>query len=428
MILANVADPIDSSKKPNINYTVIPPVPNFTKNMIISHFGDPRPNHRNSPPIHFGIDITGKTSTPILAPTDGVITRCDSTDVNGYGLCIDLTPDGGYTFFRFAHLSRALVKVGDKVSQGQKIAYMGNSGNARTTGVHLHFEFRVSTNGKPQKTAKGTTKAIDPEPIILNGYPAKQLKNYDPSNGSGATPYDPYATPDADHLYVEQYFPEIKDFDDEPILRHANRVAQFGMYYIMTDGNGNFIAKIPRFLSKTYNYTLENIEVKSFEKVFDDKNIVTKVIVTPDPDLDRTISFEDTLVFAGYCSLEHYMPDWVMVILQQLKYTPNSFIQKFGKQIYKAEIPLLQSTGQAFFFARYLFERFWRNLYNASIEIVFFPELRPFMNVYVKPDKAIWLIEGSVTHRFSPKGCSTSIGKLSHRRPINNEKLYPELG
>ena len=56
-----------------------------------------------------------------------------------YGNIVDIDHDNGLTT-RYAHLSRSLVKVGDVVMKGQKIALVGASG--RVTGPHLHFEVR----------------------------------------------------------------------------------------------------------------------------------------------------------------------------------------------------------------------------------------------------------------------------------------------
>ena len=93
---------------------------------------------------HNGIDIGGPIGTPILASAGGTVIISRSSGYNGgYGLYIVVShPNGTQTLY--AHLSAVNVSVGDRVSKGQVIGKLGNSG--KSTGPHLHFEVRGAKN------------------------------------------------------------------------------------------------------------------------------------------------------------------------------------------------------------------------------------------------------------------------------------------
>ncbi|HYC30850.1 MAG TPA: M23 family metallopeptidase [Gemmatimonadales bacterium] len=91
---------------------------------------------------HEGIDVTAPMGSPIEAPAAGRV--IDAGWESGYGNTV--TIDHGFgTVTKFAHTSKILVKVGERVARGQRIALVGNSGLA--TGPHLHYEVHV--NGRP---------------------------------------------------------------------------------------------------------------------------------------------------------------------------------------------------------------------------------------------------------------------------------------
>ena len=91
---------------------------------------------------HEGIDVTAPMGTPIEAPAAGVV--IETGWESGYGNTVSI--DHGYGIVtKFAHTSKILVREGQRVSRGQRIALVGNSGLA--TGPHLHYEVHV--NGRP---------------------------------------------------------------------------------------------------------------------------------------------------------------------------------------------------------------------------------------------------------------------------------------
>lgn len=96
--------------------------------------------HESRP--HEGIDIVAPIGTPILAPGAGTVIAAGRE--TGYGLTVVIDHGHGIVT-RYAHASRLLVERGAKVTRGDRIALVGNSG--LSTSPHLHYEVHV--NGKP---------------------------------------------------------------------------------------------------------------------------------------------------------------------------------------------------------------------------------------------------------------------------------------
>ena len=98
---------------------------------------------------HEGHDWAGPRGTPIHATAEGVVVHAGQQ--GGYGKLIKIRHDFGFET-RYAHLSKIRVQVGQRVSRGERIGDMGNSG--RSTGTHVHYEVRAGG------------KAIDPMKYI----------------------------------------------------------------------------------------------------------------------------------------------------------------------------------------------------------------------------------------------------------------------
>ena len=110
---------------------------------------------------HTGVDYAAPTGTPVRTTGDGTVSFRGNN--GGYGKLIEIKHSEDYST-RYAHLSRYKkdLKVGNKVSQGEIIGYVGSTG--RSTGPHLHYEFRV--NG--MHTDPLTVKLPAAEPINEN--------------------------------------------------------------------------------------------------------------------------------------------------------------------------------------------------------------------------------------------------------------------
>ncbi len=92
--------------------------------------------------MHYGMDFTAKTGTPIYATGDGVVKHA-GWKANGFGKHVVINHGFGYETL-YAHMSKVAVRNGEKVKRGQIIGYVGNTG--LSAGPHCHYEVHV--NGK----------------------------------------------------------------------------------------------------------------------------------------------------------------------------------------------------------------------------------------------------------------------------------------
>lgn len=121
----------------------IQPVSNTDLRRIGSYFGYRTDPFYKVTKLHEGIDFTAPIGTDIYATGDGVVTETEYSKV-GYGNFIVINHGFGYET-KYAHLSKIMVKRGQKIKRGQVIGHVGNTG--KSTAPHLHYE--VHKSGRP---------------------------------------------------------------------------------------------------------------------------------------------------------------------------------------------------------------------------------------------------------------------------------------
>ena len=117
-----------------------------------SGFGYRRDPMRRRGALHTGIDLGGPRNAPVRATAPGTVVEAGRSGAYGIMVVID---HGLGIETRYAHLSRALVRVGDRVAVGRTVGLMGRTG--RATGPHLHYEIR--SDGRP----------LNPRPFLEAG-------------------------------------------------------------------------------------------------------------------------------------------------------------------------------------------------------------------------------------------------------------------
>ena len=90
---------------------------------------------------HLGVDLAMPQGTPILATSNGTVIKARFNKIAGFYIALK---NEDHYVTRYMHLKKILVKLGEKVILGQKIALSGNTG--RTTGPHLHYEIWINNH------------------------------------------------------------------------------------------------------------------------------------------------------------------------------------------------------------------------------------------------------------------------------------------
>jgi murein DD-endopeptidase MepM/ murein hydrolase activator NlpD len=107
---------------------------------ITSQYGLQREGFETAGQKHLGVDIGGpKQGEPVIAADGGVVIFAGTK--GSYGQLVKIRHEDGVETY-YAHMSKIVVEVGERVYQGQKIGEIGRTGTA--TGVHVHFEVRIN--------------------------------------------------------------------------------------------------------------------------------------------------------------------------------------------------------------------------------------------------------------------------------------------
>ena len=145
----------DGGQKGSGNF--IWPVPGHSR--ISSPFGPRKAPTKGASTYHRGIDIPAPTGTPVVASDGGKVVIAKTGYNGGRGTYVVIDHGNGKGTL-YQHLNKFVVNVGNSVSQGTKIAEVGNTGIG--TGSHLHFEVHESFSG-----TKGTP--VNPQNYVSPG-------------------------------------------------------------------------------------------------------------------------------------------------------------------------------------------------------------------------------------------------------------------
>jgi Peptidase family M23 len=134
----NLEEVVDVLGKNQDELAHIPSISPLRRGWFSSGYGIRTDPFTNKPTMHPGLDFASWTGTPVYATADGKVVKAGKNGTLGNMVEID---HGNGIRTRYGHNSKILVKVGEVVTRGQKIAEVGNTG--RSTSPHCHYEVHV---------------------------------------------------------------------------------------------------------------------------------------------------------------------------------------------------------------------------------------------------------------------------------------------
>ena len=142
-----------------VSRNLLIPLKGMSANQLHDTFTESRSEGRQ----HDALDIKAPQGTPVLATTDGVVTKLFQSERGGITL-YQLDPSGRYVYY-YAHLMRYEdgIAEGKQLRRGDVIAYVGDTGNAGAGNYHLHFA--ISRISAPGKWSGGDP--INPYPLLV---------------------------------------------------------------------------------------------------------------------------------------------------------------------------------------------------------------------------------------------------------------------
>lgn len=146
------------------------PVFGASNRSIGSFYGASRDNGKRS---HEGVDIFAPRGTPVVAPTDGYISRVGTNTLGGKVIWMK-DARRGHSYY-FAHLDSQMVRPGMRVRQGHVLGLVGNTGNAKRTPPHLHFGVYQSGSKDPLHYIRKLEAGIKSMPVDT-GFNQKPFK------------------------------------------------------------------------------------------------------------------------------------------------------------------------------------------------------------------------------------------------------------
>jgi murein DD-endopeptidase MepM/ murein hydrolase activator NlpD len=153
-LLLRMQTGLDEKLSVTISLTTLPtlrfPIAGHDMSDLISFWGADRDGGIRS---HEGIDIRAKRGTPVVAAQDGFVTQTGTNNLGGKVVFLS-SLSSPYSLY-YAHLDSQLVSGGQRVTLGDTLGLVGNTGNAITTAPHLHFGIYMRGQG-----------AVNPLPFI----------------------------------------------------------------------------------------------------------------------------------------------------------------------------------------------------------------------------------------------------------------------